>query len=238
MSELQFKLEAYEGPLDLLLNLIAKNKVSIYDIPISLILEQYLIEIEKMKDFDPDITSDFIAMAAELVLIKSRLLLPKDVNEDELDPREKLVEMLLEYQKYKEISSVLLDKNTVGQDLFVKKPEVFEKNKEVEGKVDQLANALRDVLEHLKDKESPSPRVFEKLVGTEPYPVEDKISKILNKFIRQENLNVNTLFLEANSRTELVAVFLAILELCKIQKIFILGDGDDMVLSLSAEGEV
>jgi segregation and condensation protein A len=106
LEELQFKLESFEGPLDLLLKLIAKNKVEICDIPISLIFEQYMEYIERMRRMDMEIASEFLTMAAELMLIKSRMLLPRQSEEEE-DPRERLAMALLEYKCMKDASVLL-----------------------------------------------------------------------------------------------------------------------------------
>ena len=109
MSEsLNFKLEIFEGPLDLLLSLISKNKVDIYDIPISLILDQYLEYLEDMRRMDMDIAGEFITMASELMLIKSRMLLPKSPLEEDIDPRERLAQALIEYKRAKEAAVMLM----------------------------------------------------------------------------------------------------------------------------------
>ena len=105
-GDLTFKLDIFEGPLDLLLALIAKNKVNIYDIPIALILDQYLEYIHQMNLFNLEVASEFIVMAAQLMVIKSRLLLPR-IDEEEEDPRQELVDLLLEYQRAKKASEVL-----------------------------------------------------------------------------------------------------------------------------------
>ena len=115
------KLQAFEGPLDLLLHLIEKNKVDIYDIPISLITEQYLEYIDALKDEDMDIASEFLVMAATLLDIKCRMLLPKEENEDgqEEDPRQELVEKLIEYKLYKYMSYELKDRQIdANRDLY------------------------------------------------------------------------------------------------------------------------
>lgn len=106
-DDLTFHLEIFDGPLDLLLALIAKNKVNIYDIPIALILDQYMEYIHQMDLFNLEVASEFIVMAAQLMVIKSRLLLPKPENEDEEDPRQELVDLLLEYKRAKQTAEVL-----------------------------------------------------------------------------------------------------------------------------------
>ena len=120
---MDFHLDNFDGPLDLLLHLISKNKVSIYDIPIAEILEQYMAVLHEAEHMDLDVAGDFIAMAAQLVYIKSRMLLPKH-EEDEAgeDPRAGLVEMLLEYQRLKSATAFFAEKNETGRDIYVKPP--------------------------------------------------------------------------------------------------------------------
>ena len=121
MSELSFKLEIFEGPLDLLLFLIQKNKVNIYDIPISLITEQYLKHLEEMEKHDLEISSEFLVMAARLLYIKSKMLLPKHEeleSEEEEDPRQELIQNLVEYKKYKEVSHFFSDRKNICDFLY------------------------------------------------------------------------------------------------------------------------
>ena len=121
---MDFHLDNFDGPLDLLLHLISKNKVSIYDIPIAEILEQYMAVLHEAEHMDLDVAGDFIAMAAQLVYIKSRMLLPKhEEDEDGEDPRAGLVEMLLEYQRLKSATAFFAEKNETGRDIYVKPPE-------------------------------------------------------------------------------------------------------------------
>ena len=118
MKEVTFHLEVFDGPLDLLLHLLSKNKVEIKDIPIASILDQYLEYIRQMKEFDLEVASEFITMAAQLMFIKSKMLLPVYEDENEEDPRASLVEALLEYQRIKEAGSVLSLRAQIGVDLL------------------------------------------------------------------------------------------------------------------------
>lgn len=115
---MEFHLEYFDGPLDLLLHLIAKNKVSIYDIPIAEILDQYMEVLHTAEAMDLDVAGDFVAMAAQLVYIKSKMLLPRHEEEEEEDPRAGLVEMLLEYQRLKEAAGYFREKGEVGRDIL------------------------------------------------------------------------------------------------------------------------
>lgn len=128
MSDLNFRLEVFEGPLDLLLSLIAKNKVDIYDIPIALILDQYMEYIEQMRQMDMEIAGEFIVMAAELMLIKSRMLLPRPETEekDEEDPRAALARALIEYKRAKEAAAFLSDQYGIYAGRIAKEPEVLD----------------------------------------------------------------------------------------------------------------
>ena len=127
MSAIDVKLNVFEGPLDLLLHLIEKNKVNIYDIPIVTITEQYLEYVNNMEEEDLDVMSEFLVMAATLIKIKSRMLLPKDeeTEEDEEDPREELVRRLLEYKMYKYAAGELKDLELEGNKAFFKKATIL-----------------------------------------------------------------------------------------------------------------
>src|SRR5699024_4880544 len=115
MEQLKFKISDFEGPLDLLLVLIKKNKVNIYDIPISLILDQYMAVIDEMKEYDHEVSSDFLVLAATLIQIKSRLLLPKpEEEEDGEEPREEIVRRLIEYKKVKAAAEYLAGRQNIG----------------------------------------------------------------------------------------------------------------------------
>ena len=134
-EKITFHLSAFDGPLDLLLHLIAKNKVNIYDIPISLILEQYMEILHEAQSADMEVAGDFIAMAAQLMLIKSRMLLPKEKNEEdeEEDPRAMLVEQLLEYQRIREVQPYFKRHSDAGRDILTRPPEPLERKKTFEG---------------------------------------------------------------------------------------------------------
>ena len=128
MEKMEFHLDSFDGPLDLLLHLISKNKVSIYDIPIAEILEQYMAVLREAETMDMDVAGDFIAMAAQLVYIKSRMLLPKrEETPEEDDPRTELVDMLLEYQRFRQATAFFREKGEEGADMLTRPPETLEK---------------------------------------------------------------------------------------------------------------
>ena len=171
---MDFHLDNFDGPLDLLLHLISKNKVSIYDIPIAEILEQYMAVLHEAEHMDLDVAGDFIAMAAQLVYIKSRMLLPKhEEDEDGEDPRAGLVEMLLEYQRLKSATAFFAEKNETGRDIYVKPPERQDDAPvEYHHTVNDLIRAANKMLRRTKRRLPPPVTSFQGIVGREPAPVE------------------------------------------------------------------
>jgi segregation and condensation protein A len=213
-------LEVFEGPLDLLLHLIKKNKLNITDIPIALITEQYLEFLKLMKVLNLDIAGEYLLMAATLLHIKSRLLLPVssegEGEEEEADPRAELIRRLLEYQKYKEASLELEKRPLLDRDVFTRavpqeKDEPEEERFEVS--LFELLEAFRQVLERVKTES-----VHE--VALETITLEEKIQEILS-FLQREQRSVafHTLFPEQASRRMIVVTFLAILELVKMKAV-------------------
>lgn len=224
MKEVTFHLEVFDGPLDLLLHLLSKNKVEIKDIPIASILDQYLEYIRQMKEFDLEVASEFITMAAQLMYIKSKMLLPVYEDENQDDPRAALVEALMEYQRIKEAGSVLSLRAQIGRDLFVKGQEQLEKEKSAftgSYSYEVLTRALEDILQRAQRKLPPPVTAFQGIVGRETVPVDDKIGEIVRLFVKQPKLSFEKLVLSAKSRSEIVAIFLAVLELSKTRKIMI-----------------
>lgn len=235
MAEMTFHLDAFEGPLDLLLHLISKNKVSIYDIPIAEICEQYMAVLDEARAMDMDVAGDFIAMAAQLIYIKSKLLLPVYEEDEEDDPRRQLVEMLLEYQRIKEMTPYFRQQTELGRDIYVKPPEPRGKGGPVEyhQEVGDLLRAARNMLEKAQRRVPPSASAFRGIVGREPVPVGTKITMILRRFLQQSRLRFRALFEGAQSRSEIVATFLAVLELSKTRRLLIAGEGEDVELYLT-----
>ena len=224
MKEVTFHLEVFDGPLDLLLHLLSKNKVEIKDIPIASILDQYLEYIRQMKEFDLEVASEFITMAAQLMYIKSKMLLPVYEDENQDDPRASLVEALMEYQRIKEAGSVLSLRAQIGRDLFVKGQEQLEKEKSAftgSYSYEVLTRALEDILQRAQRKLPPPMTGLQGIVGRETVPVDDKIGEIVRLFLKQPKLSFEKLVLSAKSRSEIVAIFLAVLELSKTRKIMI-----------------
>lgn len=239
-EEVTFHLEVFDGPLDLLLHLLSKNKVEIQDIPIADILEQYLDYIRRMQEFDLEVASEFITMAAQLMYIKSKMLLPVYTEEQQEDPRAGLVEALLEYQRIREAGSALSLRSQIGSDLFVKGQEPLEKCKgDVQYSYDctVLVRALEGILGRAQRRMPPPVEAFRGIVGHETVPVDDKIRDVIHRFVSQEKLSFRELAFSARSRSELVAVFLAVLELSRTHKIMIeeTEDEDCMLRLATAE---
>ncbi len=230
---MDFHLDNFDGPLDLLLHLIAVNKVNIYDIPIAEILEQYMAVLDEAHAMDLDVAGDFVAMAAQLVYIKSKMLLPRAEEEEEEDPRTSLVELLLEYQRIKGVIPYFREKGEFGRDIFVKPPEDLRHGPiEYRQTVRDLARAADRMLRKGKKRVPPSANAFQGIVGHEPFPVEVRITSILRRFFRSERLNFMRLFDDAKNRSEIVATFLAVLELSKTRRVMLEGEGEDMELTL------
>jgi segregation and condensation protein A len=213
------ELEIFEGPLDLLLHLIKKNEVSITDIPIATITEQYLTTLDLMQSLNLDAAGEFLVMAATLIHIKSRMLLPAgadEVDEDEgIDPREELARRLLDYQRYKEAAQELDQREILTRDVFIRPPPPLEEAgprgfREVS--VFELLGALKRILDRL-----PKDSVHE--VTLEKITVREKMTLLLDKLRTQGRVFFEALFAEVRSRMEVVVTFLAMLELVKVRAV-------------------
>lgn len=225
MSAYEVKLDAFEGPMDLLVHLIEKNKIDIYDIPIAEITEQYLNYLEQFKEFNIEIASEFLLMAATLLQIKSRILLPKykvpneDFVEDEIDPRQELVDRLLEYRRFKEVCEVLDQMASDHAKLFFRQPQkIFSQYQPLE-KMDihLLVKAFHTILEVNIDDTS--------LVSREEFSIQDKMMDII--FLLHKNKNgifFTDTFTRSGTKAEIIATFLALLELIKLKRIKIQQD--------------
>ena len=223
MEKPTYVLEAFEGPLDLLLHLLQKNKVSIYDIPIFEISKQYLEYLEQMKELDLEVTSEFVVMASQLLYIKSRMLLPQNPEIPEEDPRAELVEKLLEYSKYKAASHYLMERGEYGRFLFFKKPD-RPQNTKVENQFDDvtaqdLFELVRMLLQSKKDSVILPQKSFGKIVARETVSVQSKIEELLKILSEQQSCGFLDIFKKLPSRPHIVAMFLGVLELLKQNRI-------------------
>ncbi len=222
MDTLLYKLDSFEGPLDLLLHLISKNKVSIYDIPIVEITAQYLDAISGIEESQLENTSEFLVMAAQLLYIKSKMLLPKNEEEDEEDPREDLARRLLEYQQYKEASKELRKTEFATKYMFFKPEEdikfptpAYDK----EHSVSELIDAFGSILQRKIRTVKPEKRAFSGIVGREKVSVSAMTERVLERLKTAKKMRFLSAFEGAKSKPELVAIFLAILELVSQNKI-------------------
>jgi segregation and condensation protein A len=221
-QEYKVRLEVFEGPLDLLLYLIKRDEIDIYDIPIEHITTQYLQFIELFKMLDLDVAGEFVVMAANLIYLKSRALLPVSVQppEDEAeeeDPRWELVRQLLEYKKFKEAAAHLGHREAERQGIFSRVQSVPEEQPERplgDVSVFDLINAFNKILKRLDDKREDLAEIFE-----ENYTVADKIDLILKMTSSGVGLRFTELFSSAASRAEIVVTFLALLELVRLKQL-------------------
>jgi len=220
------KIQVFEGPLDLLLHLIEKNKLNIYDIPIVEITDQYVSYVEQMEEENLDIVSEFLIMAATLIEIKSRMLLPKEEKEEEEDPREELVRRLLEYKIYKYAAGELSKMRVSAEHIFYGDPqmpkEVLDYEEPIEPEkvigdltLSRLNEIFHEVMKKRQDKVDPIRSTFGK-IKKEEVRVEEKIASIRKQLIGLKNINFRTLLEIQPTKTQLVVTFLAVLELMKM----------------------
>jgi segregation and condensation protein A len=215
--DLQITLDVFEGPLDLLLHLVRVNEYDIFDIPVAAIARQYNEYLDLMRDLNLNIAGEYLVMSATLLRVKSRMLLPLEaVNEDgeEVDPREELVQQLLEYQRYKEAAREMLERPLLGRDVFARK---FPSQELADAAIDasyldvdiyQLLQALRSVIKNL-----PQDVVHE--VQLEGVSIREKMSAILETIRERRSLRFEELFAGDATRGEVIATFLAMLELVR-----------------------
>ena len=221
------KLQVFEGPLDLLLHLIDKNKIDIYDIPIVEITNQYMEYIKAMEKEDLNVMSEFLVMAATLLDIKCKMLLPKEVNEDgeEEDPRQELVEQLLEYKMYKYMSYELKDRELESERIMYKSPTIPQEVMEYEEPVDldellgdltlqKLNHIFKDVMKRQVDKIDPVRSKFGK-IEKEEVTVSDKLGFVTDYAKEHKQFSFRTLLTKQSSKTQIVVTFLALLQLMK-----------------------
>ena len=234
-------MEDFEGPLDLILFLLSKNKIEIQDIPIALILDQYLAYLALRQQMDLEVASEFITMAAQLMFIKTRMLLSIE-DEEAQSEMEQLVKALEErrssenYAKIKYITAQLGAMGEIGRSILVKNPESME-----QGKIFEYSHVPKDLLDALREvadrdvRRSPPPLSnFDEIVRKEPYPVASKTEEIL-ALLRRGAASFRLLFRGSRSRSEVVATFLALLELCKARMIRLAGSESDSIVTAAGE---
>ena len=218
----EIRIENFEGPLDLLLHLIKKNEMDIYDIQVAEITGQYLAILDTMKNLNLDVAGEFLLMAATLLHIKSKFLLPlsddEDLDEDEIDPRAELVRRLLEYQKYKDAGNTLDQMPRLSREVFARKfhsPELVQLAEQDEGEmlevgVFELVEAFQRLL-----KETSDPVIHE--INVERISVTDRVNTILTMLSGRNDLGFNEIFIEKPDRQMVVVTFIAMLELVRLR---------------------
>lgn len=212
---MKIKLDIFEGPLDLLLYLIKKEHLNIYDIPMVKVVDQYLQFLELMKLLDINVASEYLVMAANLINIKSKMLLPKEegASEPEDDPREELIKRLFEYEKFKEAAE-FLRKREQERHKYFRRPSADPQKAEtyIEASIFDLINAFKTVLQ-----EVPKDIFFE--VVKDEFTVEEKIHDLLHLLLVKERIALGEIFTSAKNKLEIIVTFLAILELIRLKEI-------------------
>jgi len=235
-----FRLEKFDGPLDLLLMLIARHKLDIYDIPIAVILEQYLDYLEKMKEADMSITSEFIVMACELLYIKSKMLLPREEKPEE-DPRKGLVESLIEYSRIKAAALFLAGREPLYYKRYYASPKPFVT---VIEQAPMSADALTEAMSGMRIAVSLKKDVLKRknvadVFAIKPISVEEKIIYLLRRMVRAvkygNSVSFSGIFADSRSKRDSVATFLAMLELVSTGRLSYKRTENDYILTLNTE---
>lgn len=233
---LSYKLDVFEGPLDLLLNLIAKNKLNIYDIPIAELLEQYMAQIHEMQAADMDVASEFLEMAARLVHIKSVSLLPK--KEEEAALKQELTGQLLEYQQCKEAAMRLRERFSLDGIVRAQADIPADLTYKRHHKPQELLSAYLSMLGKKKPPEPQKPEdTISKLITRRVVSVASQIVFVLRSLWKKRHVSLKELFRGKNDPSERVAAFLAVLELVKDKRLRVDGDGEDCEIKLTNGGE-
>ncbi len=230
MDVISYKVGGFEGPLDLLLHLLQKNKLNIYDIPIAEVLEQYMDAIREMQEADMEVASEFLEMAARLVQMKSYMLLPKH-NEEAEDMRAQLTGELIEYQLCQEAARRLA-MQAVGGDLFVREPDEPEPDP-----IYRRTHLPQEILDAYyaaagrgKRRQPPPVQAFSGVISRKIVSVSSKIVFVLRRLRDRAAVSYRSLYDGAKSRSDLVATFLAVLELIKANRICVDGEGDEQTV--------
>ena len=231
-------MEDFVGPLDLILHLLSKNKMEIKDIQISLILEQYLQWLDTRKELDLEVASEFVTMASHLVYIKTRMLL--SIHDEEAQSEmEQLIATLEAHQrnenylKIKSVIPVLDQRYSYGRDFITKVPEPLQPDTcyRYVHKPEDIRKAMLAVLSRTDNKMPPPVAAFHGIVGREPYPVADKATEIIQRLLTFGVTRFRALFKGNKSRSEIVATFIAVLELCKARRLQLAGTEEDCTVT-------
>ena len=226
------EMEDFEGPLDVIFTLLSKNKIEIQDVSITAILEQYLAYLEEMKRLDMEIASEFITMASHLMLIKTKMLLSAAEQAEAEDELDQLRQSLIERKRKEAMEQIRLavselePRNEIGRCIFTKEPEPLrrEQSYRYQHAPIDLLKAL-DAIAERNSRQLPPPTMnFKGIVGKEPYPVSKKAGEVLRQLVLRGVEKLKNLFKGNKSRSEVVATFLAVLDLCKSNSVALEGD--------------
>lgn len=236
MEQISYKLDIFEGPMDLLLHLISKHKLNINDIPIFELVEQYVSYVQKMQEENMEVASDFLEMAARLIYIKTVSLLPKHEEAEVL--KKELTGELIEYRDCKIIAEKL-SKQTDGFNYFTRKPAEIEIDRTYERVHDsiELLNAYVAAVGNGQKRLPPPVETFKKFVAKTIVSVSSRVNAIMRTLWGGKKVKFSSLFEKAASRSELVATFLAVLELSKDKKIHIDGEAENMTVKIIKQTE-
>ncbi len=235
-------MEDFEGPLDLILFLLSKNKIEIQDIPIALILEQYLAYLEQRQQMDLEVASEFITMAAHLMYIKTRMLLSLE-DEEAQSEMDALIKSLEErqrgesYSKIKQLTEKLGPMSEFGRNVSTRNPEPMERGKiyEYDQEPGDLIIAMQEVIDRQGQPVPPPTKDFAEIVKREPYSVESKSKELLARLKNGGITRFLLLFRGSKSRSELVATFMAVLELCRSRMIRLAGSSADCTVTWESD---
>ncbi len=236
MEPLQYHIGDFSGPLDLLLTLIQKNKVEITDIPIAMICDQYVAYIREAERMDLDVASEFIVMASELMLIKTKMLLPRAEPEEE-DPRAALADALIKFQQAKEAAAKLAKVYPRFSGRMVKDTDeiTVDKTFVADQSVTSLCLAVRRIIAYREEHPGAEPVTFTPMIASPIVPVEAKIVGILKHFERSERVSLASLIEDAVSLNDMIAIFLGVLELVKMRRVLLSGNEIGGISGLEAE---
>ena len=211
----EVRLEIFEGPLDLLLHLIHKNEVDIFDIPIATITDQYLEYLDVMKALNINVAGDFLVMASTLIHIKSKMLLPELIDEEEEDPREEITRPLLEYMRFKEIAGELSEREILDKDVFARKISDYLKSQteQEEPPMDVNLFQLMDAFKRIVDQRLPGVQLKLQIAK---WSVKEKTELIISLLRQKRELVFGDLFSEDRTISEFIVTFLALLEVIHI----------------------
>lgn len=241
MGDYNYKLDVFEGPLDLLLHLIEKHKIEITDIPIVEITSQYLEYLDNWNQFDIHYSSEFLVMASTLLQIKSRMLLPKaePEPEDVEDPRDELVAKLVEFKKIKDFTAILMERTAVSANIFSRPEEtsVLGIDNVYNLELSRLYEIFYQTIKRAKELPEEEP-IREVKVEKDSYSLEDMILSLSSRVRRGESLYFRELLIAIETKSGMVTIFMAVLELLKQQVMEMRYEEDDIIFTAALEGTV